>query len=156
MSVTASKTASRSLLELGSKDLTTASMSRGKLGYSTIGFLVMHKCHPTTDDLRLTLRIKNATICKIDLLYSVERGCRMSSDKVVMNRGLLLEAICSTAARACGPGLRTLIDSLREVVASVNRDRSAAIASKYDCHISNPREHMSIASVRYGEVSSYR
>lgn len=80
----------------------------------------------------------------------------MSRESVVMNKGLLLDAICRTAKRACGPGLRTEIDSFRELVARVNSERSASIASKYCCQISKPREHRSIASTRYGHASSYR
>ena len=95
-------------------------------------------------------------ICMIDLLYSIDRGWRISNDKVVMNKGLLLEAICKTAMRACGPGLRICIDSLRADVARVKSDRSASIASKCCCQMSKPREQRSIASTRYGDESSYR
>ena len=75
-------------------------------------------------------RIKKAMICIIALLYSMERGCKISNDSVVTKSGLLLEAICRTAMRACGPGLRTEIDSFFDVVANVNKERNASIASK--------------------------
>jgi hypothetical protein len=53
----------------------------------------------------------------------------MSSVSVVMNKGVLLDAICKTANLAWGPMFRAEIVSLRVFVARVYNARRIAIAS---------------------------
>lgn len=75
---------------------------------------------------------------------------------VVMNKGVLLDAIFRTADRACRPTLCGDIASFFAFVASRKSARSISTASVCCCQTWNPREQSSMASVRYGEVSSCR
>ena len=60
------------------------------------------------------------------------------------------------AARAAGPGFLIEIPALLDDVARVKMERRASLASMYCCHVSNPREHKSIARARCGEALSLR
>lgn len=86
----------------------------------------------------------------MDLRCCTDLGCRISSESVVMNKGVLFDAICKTAERAWGPTLR----SLSALVAKLNRDRNTSTASTKFCHIGKPREHRSMANARWGHSSS--
>ena len=103
-----------------------------------------------------TFLIRNATSCIMDLRDSTPLGCRISRDKVVINKAVLWVAIWSTARRACGPIFCEDIVSLREPVARVKRDRSISIASTYCCQMWKPREQRSIARSLSGMSSSWR
>jgi hypothetical protein len=128
-----SNTTSRPDAELGSKDLTTASTRRGRLGYNTRGFCEVFKSSAPQHDIHsspITLRIINAMSCMIELRYSGVLGWRISSDIVVINNGVLLEAICKTAARAVDATLRLIVSlSLRAAVANVKSERRISMAS---------------------------
>lgn len=67
---------------------------------------------------------------------------------VVMNKGVLLDAMFNTADRACSPTLCSDIPSFFVPVARRKSARSISTASVCCCHTWNPREQSSMASVR--------
>jgi hypothetical protein len=105
--VAVSRIDSRLPVALGSRDLTTASIKRGRLGYKTRGF------YQTPDEnkqgelwIGLAFLIKKANNCMTALRCSGLFGFKISKERVVINNGVLEVAICKTATLAWEAGFR--------------------------------------------------
>ena len=129
ISVAVSSTASRLAVELGSRDLTTASINRGRCGYNINGLCDITSASTQQCPAQPTLRIKNATNCITLFRSATDLGFKISNVNTVINNAVCCIAICNTAKRACGPTFWTEICSLRMLVASAKSARNRAMLS---------------------------
>lgn len=95
--------------------------------------------------MKQTLRMRNASSCMIDFLCCMLFGFMISIERVVMNSGVLFDAICRIANLACDPTFKVVIPSFRAEVERLNRALNISITSTYCCQMLNPREQRSMA-----------
>jgi hypothetical protein len=103
------KTASRFADQLGSRDLTTASTSRGRLGNRIIGFCLRTLIYVrpvgqwkgmNCEFEERTFLIINAMSCIVELRSTIDEASMMSTEIAEMNRGVWLPAMCRTPVLA--------------------------------------------------------